>query len=205
MLRKKKNQRAKQIGMIVFLVLIALGFMVPGFIDPTDEESISEPRLCQNDAECYLLCDEVPIASLCSQNMCMQNSCEEKALYEYDLENPLDFFLSIEVNNKAISFLNRTNNNDIFVTFNNNKDGSEVKLFSSGLALRHILDKAGFYINEQCLQVDSINYCNDEDNELKIIVNGETSGAFENFIPKAGDKVKIEYVPVENYNKTLKP
>ena len=202
MLRKKKNQKVKQIGVIVLLVLIALGFMIPGFINPTEEEeTFSEPRLCQNDAECYLLCDDLPVASLCSQNMCMQNSCEEKAYYEYDLNNPLSFFLTIEVDGENIDFSENSNADDIFITF----DESNVKLFSSGLALRHILDKVEIQINAQCIQIDSVNYCNNEEKELQIIVNEEPSGAFENFIPNEGDKVRVEYSLVEISNKTLKP
>ena len=198
-MRKKKNQRVRQIGILVFLFLIALGFMVPGFIDPTEgEESYSEPRLCQSDADCYLLCDDKPIASLCSQNLCMQNSCEEKSYYEYNLNNPISFSLSIEIDSEIISFVNRTNVNDIFITFNND----QVKLFSSGLTIKHVVNKLGFFLDGQCIQIDFVHYCNNDEKELRILVNGELSGAFENYIPKQGDKVRIEYSSIVLNNET---
>ena len=83
MAKRKKSQRVYKIGMLVLLALIVLGFTIPGFIDPTgeDQQVNVEPRLCQSDADCYLLCDDVPEQVLCSQNMCVRNSCQEYDLY----------------------------------------------------------------------------------------------------------------------------
>src|SRR3989338_6238870 len=117
-MKQKKQQRFRQIAMIIFLVLIVLGFTITGFLNPPDSVvQIAEPRLCHTDVDCYLFCDETPKEVLCSQNLCQQNSCEEASYYAFK-ETPLQFSLMVELENETLSLQNRSSSQNLFVTFN---------------------------------------------------------------------------------------
>ena len=187
-MKQKKQQRFRQIAMIIFLVLIVLGFTIPGFLNPPDSVvQIAEPRLCHTDVDCYLFCDETPKEVLCSQNLCQQNSCEEASYYAFK-ETPLQFSLMVELENETLSLQNRSSSQNLFVTFND----PTVSLFSSGLTLQHILEKAGMQLTAPCLVVDAVRYCEDDGTTLQILVNGNQTFSYGNYVPKEGDAVKIE-------------
>ena len=63
---------------------------------------------------------------------------------------------------------------DIFVKFS----GNQVKLYSSGLSLGHVLEKVN-------LEVDS--------DMAEVLVNGEKNYAYSEFVPKESDSVKVVY------------
>ncbi len=168
--------------MIIFLVLLVLGFVIPGVINynPADAEVV-EPRLCSSDADCYLFCDDVPAQVLCSQNLCARNSCEETDYYEYNAV-PITFTLLIE----NVTPGDRSNSRDLFVKF----DGEKVQLFSSKLLLYQILEKAGMMYDSDCLIFDKKQFCGEK---LNMQLNGNNSTAYRNYAPRDEDLVNITY------------
>lgn len=179
----KIEKLLSKVVMIVFLVLLILGFTIPGVINFSNPESAvkAEPRLCSSDADCYLICDNEPVAILCSQNLCLQNSCEEDSYYRYNT-NPITFTLNIQ----NVSLEERSNSRDFVVKFN----GNEVQLFTSRLVLYQILEKAGITLDAQCLTFDREKYCGDK---MEMIVNGENSTLYGNYVPEEGDVVEMRY------------
>lgn len=177
--------------MLAFLVMIVLGFSVPLFNlgGNADQEAAppAQPRLCQNDAECYLMCDNKPVEILCQQNLCVQNACGEFNLYPY-AQPPEEIALSITINDAPVMLKNRKEQ-DLFVRF----DGKVAQLHTPGLSLATILEKAGIIFAEQCLTVDGTKYCADADSELEVLVNGEKTYLFERYVPKEGEEINIEY------------
>ncbi len=179
----KTEKLFSKLVMIVFLVLLVLGFVVPGVINnsTSDRNSAAEPRLCSTDADCYLICGDRPTMVLCSQNLCLQNSCDESSYYQYD-PNPLTFTLLVQ----NISLEERSNAQDFFVKFN----GNTVQLFTARLVLYQILEKARITLDIQCLTFDEKQYCGDK---IQMSVNGENSTAYGNYAPQEGDTVEIGY------------
>lgn len=176
--------------MIAFLVMIVLGFSVPLFNlgGNTDQSPPKvQPRLCQNDAECYLTCNNKPVEVLCQQNLCMQNACDEFNLYPYR-QQVEEIALGVIINDVPIILQNR-NAQDLFVRF----DGKVAQLHAQGLSLAAILEKAGIIFVEQCLTVEGTKYCPDADSTLEVLVNGEKTYLFGKYVPKEGDEIKIQY------------
>ena len=100
----KTEKLFSKIFMVVFLVMLILGFTIPGFLNSGNSNpqvSQVEPRLCTTDSDCYLICDDKPIASLCFKNLCQQNGCSEYSLYPYQ-NSPLTFGLKVDVEEKEI-------------------------------------------------------------------------------------------------------
>lgn len=186
---KKKELWAK-IGLLIFLGMIIIGFTVPGFINniDTQEQQFVNPRLCQTDSECYLTCNDKPLATLCTKNLCSQNSCSEPTYYTLK-DTPLTFSLIIELNNQKIDLTNQSKSENFFVKYNNN----QVQLFSSGLNLNQVLEKFNARLKTQCLYIDNTNYCTNEKNKLIILANGNETYAGGDFVPLEGDKIKIVY------------
>lgn len=189
-----KNKRFSKIIMIIFLIMIVVGFTVPLFnLDNTQaqQQATAEPRLCQNDADCYLLCNDKPVEVLCSQNLCQQNGCEEAAIYPYTA-TPITFDLKIKVEGKEINLVNRSNSKDLFVQF---KD-STVSVHSFEFPLALILEKLSIGLTSECLFLGKgpdNRYCNTEQKQLRLLVNGEESFRYGELVPAEGDKVEIEY------------
>jgi len=179
----KTGKLLSKVVMIVFLVLLVLGFTIPGVINFStgDGNSAAEPRLCSRDADCYLICDNEPVAVLCSQNLCLQNSCEEDSYYQYN-PDPLTFTLSVQ----NVSLEERGNSQNFFVKFNVNI----VQLFTARLVLYQVLEKAGITLDTQCLTFDGEKYCGDK---VEMMVNGENSTLYGNYVPEEGDVVEIRY------------
>ena len=169
---KKREKLFSKIVVITILALVAIGFTIPGFVEFDGEDGkIVEPRICQNDADCYLMCDEVPLAVLCYQNLCQQNSCEEDSYYPF-VEEPISFKLEIIKNGEIMDLEKNASQKNIFVKF----EGNNVNIFSSGLALKHILEKVNLGIGSYT---------------SNLTVNGESSYAYGDYIPQEKDKIKI--------------
>lgn len=176
--------------MIAFLLMVVLGFSVPlfqlgGNTDQTPQQV--QPRLCQNDAECYLTCNDKPLEVLCQQNLCVQNSCTEFNLFPYQ-QQPQEIALSVTINGVPISLQN-SNPQDFFVRFNDDI----VQLHAPRVSLSTILEKAGIILLDQCLMVTGKQYCTDSDSTLNITANGENTYQFEQYIPQEGDEIRIVY------------
>ena len=201
----KTEKLFSKIIMIVFLVLIVLGFTIPGFINnpnPGAAQSKVEPRLCKSDADCYLTCDNQPWRVLCLQNLCQQNECGE-SYFEYASEQLITFQLEIIINaiNAAnnltagkISLIERAHFQDFFVKFS---EDDQVKIYSPRLSLNVVLSKAGMVLAGNCLKIGPASYCQDEANSLTILVNGKEIASPEIYIPNEGDEIKISYQPSE--------
>lgn len=177
MIRRKKENRFSKVVMLVILVMVTIGFTLPGFLEFGDEggEVVGEveERVCQRDEDCYLMCDGSVVAVLCYQNMCKQNACFEESFYPF-VEEPLTFELEMVVDGSEVDLEEKSNDKDVFVTF----IGGEIQLFSSNLRLKHVLEKAGFVLGAEGVEV---------------WVNGEQHYAYGEYRPKEGDKIKVIY------------
>ena len=80
---KKDKKLFSKILLILFLLMIVLGFTLPGFLEFDEETQYIEPRICQNDADCYLMCEDIPVEVLCSQNLCQKNYFEQSRVQRY--------------------------------------------------------------------------------------------------------------------------
>ncbi|MDP3640790.1 MAG: hypothetical protein Q8R53_06370 [Nanoarchaeota archaeon] len=196
-MKEKQKVLLRKIFLLTFLALIVIGFSVPTFFlgNTPQENSLAEPNICQSDADCYLLCDSGPVAVLCSQNLCQQNACNEFSAYPYSSEAK-QAMMSVIIDGQEIPLKN-ANEKDFFVTFSENK----VQLFSSGLSLQQIMEKAGMLLTPDCLTVNGTAYCTKNDKELQILANDAHVAPL--YPMKAGDVVKIEYgqVPETPSNK----
>ncbi len=172
-----------KVMMIAFLVMLIIGFTVPAFLQSDNGKPAAEQRICQTDTECYLMCEDVPVPVLCSGNLCVQNSCEEKALYPFQ-QNPLAFSFDVEINGSAVNLTSNPNN--FFVKFN------PLEVFSTGVSLNQILDKAGMKLDGLCLQTPQGKYCNDKEKEVQVWVNGNRTYNY-NYVPLQGDTIKIVF------------
>ena len=186
----KAEKLFSKIVVVLFLLMIIIGFTVPGFLNsPSNDRAVqqAEQRICKSDPDCYLICDDNPVSVLCSQNLCSQNACDEYNLYSYQI-NPLTFSLNIEINGEKLNLTERIDDDNFFVTF----DNQEVKVFSSSLTLNHILDKVSIVFNSNCLLIDNIIYCDQESSNLQLMINGEQSSSQTGFyIPEEGDNIAL--------------
>lgn len=178
---KKVENLFSKVMIILFLIMLVLGFVVPSIINNSSNSAAIEPRICNTDADCYLFCEDQPVNVLCLQNLCLVNSCEEKSYYEYN-QNPISFTVSIE----NVTLEERSNEKDVFVKFS----GDKVQSFTYKLPLYYILEKANILLDTQCLTFDNRQYCS---SDLQMRVNGNESTAFGNYIPQEGDMVEIGY------------
>lgn len=193
-LKDKKEERRiliRKIVIITFLVMVVIGFTVPGILDFGDEQQYVPPRMCQNDADCYLECDGQPVAALCSQNLCAQNSCKEQAFYPYNT-TPLLFTLGVKINDKTLNLANRSNANDFFVKFSGMPGEEQVSVYASNLALKEVLEKARVQMSGLCV-ITNQSYCTNEKEQLQMFVNGNASYSFGEYVPQEGDKVEVLY------------
>ncbi|MBU0469875.1 MAG: hypothetical protein KKA62_05510 [Nanoarchaeota archaeon] len=178
-----KEKKWVKIATLIFLGMMVIGFSVPGFLDINNEAKTIEPRVCQADADCYLLCADKPKTVLCLNNLCQTNSCEEDSFYE--LEEPIVFFMGLALENEKQDLENRSDSRDIFVKFN----GDAIRVYNSNLNLGHILEKVGMTFQNECLVVDEEKYC-----DGKMRVNGTDTYSFKNYKPKERDMAEILFL-----------
>lgn len=188
----KSKKLFSKIVMIAFLLMVVIGFTIPlfnlGGDSPDKTPTYLEPRLCQADPDCYLICDDQPMKVLCLQNLCQINSCREYNLYPYRAE-PLKFDLSIEVEGEVLDLSLYSNLLDFFTSFEEDK----VEVFTTGLSLGRVLEKAGVSLEGGCLTVGGKQSCPSEEKELKLRLNGEEFYDYNYYVPKEGDLVEIVY------------
>lgn len=185
----QKEKKAGKWLMILFLAMIVIGFTIPGIIQFGDEDQqYIEPRICQTDADCYLICDDKPVEVLCSQNLCQQNSCKEKVYYAFNA-TPKNIQLKIEINSQKLDLVNRSVSANLFVKI----EGDNLRAFSQSLSLNQVLEKFKLKLDAQCLNTIDNQYCQKEGKKLELFVNDKPSYAFGNYLPEDGDKVKIVY------------
>ncbi len=184
---KTRNLFSK-VFMIGFLVMVVVGFTVPIVLNniTPEENSYVEPRVCQTDTDCALMCEEKPVAVLCGQNLCQQNACTQQSYYPF-AEKPLVFSLKMDGGNGSVDLSLRADKNNFFVTFEQEK----VKVYTTGLTLAQILEKARVKMNAQCVVVD-VMYCANDEKAWVMRVNGEESVLFE-YTPQEGDKIELVY------------
>ena len=172
-MKKKKKEQLTKTLMVGFLLLVALGFMVPGFLDLGDEQQqYVEPRICQTDADCYLMCGESgtePVEVLCTENLCYQNFCEEYTSFPYQSE-PITFQLTIA----NLTLTELSNSNNLFVKFSND----QVQVFTTGLTLDRILEKLNYNFNLP----------------MTLEVNGEESDYYGSYLPQEDDTIKLSFL-----------
>lgn len=184
-----------KIVMIIFLIMIVLGFTIPGFINSADSTPVKnqiEPRLCQTDADCYLTCDNRPVPVICLENLCQQNECGY-SYFNYDSEKPIYLKLKILVDSLSrnkVNLLEKADSKNFFIKF---LADDSVIIYSNRLSLSMILSKIGMALTDNCLKIDTIDYCEDEQHSLKIVVNGQEITDAEIYIPPEGDEILITY------------
>ena len=174
-MNQKKKRREKLIKTItvIFLILVSLGFMVPGFLDFGDDSysGYVEPRLCQTDSDCYLMCGEdgsEPQTVLCSNNLCQKNSCDEYNPYTFQ-SNPITFSLQVE----DLDLETLINPNNLFVQYSS----GNVQLYAADLSLNHVLEKIDYLFPVQ----------------MDLEINGEQSEYYGSYLPKEGDIIIISF------------
>lgn len=183
-----RRKLINKIIIIVFLVMLIIGFTVPTLLDLGNEQNQpAAQQICQADANCYLTCDDKPAAVICLQNLCQRNSCIEPDVYIYNT-TPMVFNLGIEISGEKLELSNLTNSQNFFVKFEENK----VSVFTSGLLLKDILEKAKISLTAQCITTNQ-SYCSNVQNKLQMQVNGTVSYSYGNYVPQNGDSVEIVY------------
>lgn len=176
--------------MLLFLAMIVIGFTIPGIIQFGDEDQqFVEPRICQADADCYLMCNDFPTKVLCSQNLCQQNSCNEKTYFDFN-ETPKNIRLTVEISGQKLDLENRSNSADLFVKIDAQ---GNLRVFSRNMPLSAILEKFRLKLDAQCLNTGDDQYCQNEGKKLELFVNDKQSYAYGSYLPEEGDLIKIVY------------
>ena len=182
-----------KIVLIFFLLMIVVGFSVPTFLFGNNGNTPppgTEPRLCQSDADCYLLCDVKPVSILCTQNLCHQNTCDQFSYYEFK-EQPTTFSLEVLVNTEKINLGRREPPRTLFIKVNNDT----IQMFSSQMTLNQVLEKLVLSLDNQCLSVGSLSYCTTADHFLSLSINSNESFAFDRYVPQENDRIILSYLP----------
>ncbi|MFH1682552.1 MAG: hypothetical protein ABIA37_02030 [Candidatus Woesearchaeota archaeon] len=183
---KKKEKLFGKVILWIMLIMIAVGFTIPTFFNDEEQQQNLPPRICQDDADCYLVCDEQPKAALCYQNLCQQNSCQEDSLYQ---TTSITATLKIVVEGETIDLKEQSEQlNNFFVQF-------EKDSFTSlaPLNLNQILDKLTMKLDSQCLKINNKDYCQENIDDLQLLVNGERSYAYGNHFLENNDEIEIIY------------
>jgi len=87
-----------------------------------------------------------------------------------------------------------------FVHFHETTDPSKpnenvIHIHAKGITLKQFLNTLNIKLNNNCLTVDNINYCNNEENQLKVYVNNKKLDDYENYVIKDLDRILISYGP----------
>ena len=196
-MRKKKTW--KEYSVIFLMVAITLGFMLPGALyfgsDQQDQSNNNDPKtkVCSSDTDCYLTCDNELKSVMCYQNLCEIDSCEQYQIHKF-LIGGLNINLEVIVNEELVNLEDRQSVGNFFVSVS---EKNNINLFSEELQLNHVLEKLDIYFKGGCLVVDSELYCNNEENKLMMIVNGEKNYAYENYFLVTNDDIIISYSTIE--------
>ena len=186
---KAKKQWIGKTVLLLVLLMTVIGFTLPGVLDNNSQSQVrAEPRVCQNDAECYLTCNDQPIMILCSQNLCQMNSCKESNYYTFN-QPPIIFTLAVKIEEKRIDLNNQSSSQDLFVKWENER----VSVFTLGLNLNQVLEKVKAKLTAECLIINGVSYCRSETKELKFLVNENQLFAYGGYVPQNEDKIEIIY------------
>jgi hypothetical protein len=188
-MRKPEDLRRliNKIIIVVFLVLLVIGFTVPTLLNNDSSSQKVPQRVCQSDADCYLMCEDKPVQVLCSQNLCWQNSCEEGSSYQFN-STPNIFRLSIDISGEKINLASKANPGDIFVKY----DSGNMNVFARGLSLDNILEKFGIRLNSNCITINE-SYCNSDGHKLEMLVYGEPAYVLGGYVPNGEELIEIRY------------
>ena len=162
----KDKKLFSKILLILLMVMIAAGFTIP-MLDFEDQVYAVEPRICQLDSDCYLICEDAPLKIFCSQNMCTQNDCNENPYYPF-YDQPIEFQFKI-IDSPETLLLSY---DDIFINFNKEK----VKFFSHGMSLGQLYERIG---------LKDLNY--------KLYINGEERFVGVDYVPEDSDEILVDY------------
>jgi len=180
----------RKITIIIFLVMLVIGFTVPSLLDLGKNEEKAEQRLCNTDTDCYLMCADKPVTVICSQNLCWQNSCSEPSVYPFS-ENITTFTLKVRVKGEKLDLANRSQSKDLFVKFNPGFNSERIEMYSP-LSLRLVLEKVKMTLTSQCLNAD-VSYCSGAQGQLTFNINGERSYLYESYVPQQNDVIEINF------------
>lgn len=71
--------------------------------------------------------------------------------------------------------------------------GDVAHIHAIGLTIGHLFKSLGGDINNNCVTLDSQNYCREESKMLKFYVNNKPNSEFDNYVIKDMDKLLISY------------
>ena len=189
---KKDRKRIYRIFLYVVLVMVVVGFTIPGFLElDGNQPQNTQPKICMSDSDCYLTCQDKPVAALCYQNLCQRKTCTEESFVFQAA--PVKAELIITVNGTKLNLkeeYDQLSLSNFFVKFQTDS----MELFSDKLRLKHVLDKLRMKLDAQCLTVGQENYCGNKNDEgkLQMLVNGEESYAYGEYIVEEGDKIEVK-------------
>ncbi len=179
----------QKLFLLGILAMLVVGFSVPLFqLGGNEDASAQQPspeRVCQSDADCYLTCDDKPLAALCSQNLCQQNSCREGSRYALQ-EQPFSISIRVEAGGKDIVLMERFAQGNFFVRIGE-QEGS-IEIYTPGLFLPQVLEKFNLGMGGQCLYVGRQPYCD----SVEVLVNGEEEPFPQYYTPREGDDVVVK-------------
>tara|TARA_Y100000310_G_C20691653_1_gene822653 strand:- start:3697 stop:4287 length:591 start_codon:yes stop_codon:yes gene_type:complete len=189
----------KKLSVIFLLVLLVLGFTLPGiffFVGDQDSQYGVEDntRVCAGDSDCTLVCDDVEQVVLCYRNTCQKNSCDEVSYIEYEsVENKV--LLEITAGNETLDLSKHTSlfSDNLYVTFEDN----HIVTHAEGLTLNHILDKLSMALTPNCLVLGRDGFC-EPNGELSLIINGQRNDPYGEYVVQDGDELGIVFVPLNS-------
>jgi len=188
----------KKLSVIFLLVLLVLGFTLPGIFFFVGDDSSDYPgaddnlRVCSGDSDCTLVCDNSEQVVLCYRNTCQQNTCDGVSYIEYgSAETKVS--LDITAGNETLDLSKHTSlfSDDLYVTFEDN----QVVTHAEGLTLNHILDKLSMGLTTSCLIVGQNGLC-EPNGELNLIINGQTNDPYGEYVVQDGDELEIIFTPL---------
>ena len=76
---------------------------------------------------------------------------------------------------------------------NSEKTGKILHIHAKGIPLWLFFESLGMKFDSDCFKMDNKQFCNNENNRLRLFVNGMENYEFENYVPKNLDKILIIY------------
>ena len=183
-----------KIAIFTFLIFIIIGFTAPiigsTFFDNKTEptstlpEQLQNPKLCLQDSDCAITCNNQNEPIICIQNFCAKTACDQNPLFYYSY-TPTTLTLNIKNSTTELPII--TNQTTAFVT----SKGNSLSVFSPDLPLFGVLEKVGVTFNQNCMIYFGTKYCQDETHSINLTVNGNSSQL--GYVPTEGDKVVLSY------------